>query len=170
MKSKDIKAMLIASKQKNESDYNEFLLIQEWAKKESGKKIDGWMAKRLPDGWKINWRAGMAHIEMPSGNSHLISYGENINPEMMPKYDSWADAGARERIEKIDAFLNDGDAFTEMAEKYLKAASLFNELQEVIGKIGVSSHRNPIHYEIVKAAGFPDNIFSDIYYKRPKTN
>lgn len=168
MTSKDIRAMLIASREKNQADFNEFLLIQEWMKKENGKKFDGWLAKRLPNGWKINWRAGMAHIEMPSGNSHLISYGEALNVDNLPKYDSWACAGASERIQNIDRYLNDPEAFTQMAEMYLQAATLYAKLQKTVNDIWPTFHKNPIHYELVKAAGFPDSIFSDIYFKRSK--
>lgn len=160
--------MLIASREKNQADFNEFLLIQEWAKKENGKKIDGWLNKRLPEDWKIEWRAGMAHVRMPSGNSHLLSYGEPVNAEMMPKYDACYGAGAAERIQHIDRYLNDPEAFTEMAEMYLQAATLYTKLQKTVNDIWPTSHKNPIHYELVKVAGFGDGVFSDIYFKQPK--
>jgi hypothetical protein len=168
MTSKEIRAMLIASREKNQADFNEFLLIQEWMKKENGKVINRWMDKRLPEGWEIQWRAGMAHIKMPSGNSHLISYGEALNADNLPRYDSCYGEGAANRIQQIDGYLNNPEAFTEMAEMYLQAATLYAKLQKTVNDIWPTSHKNPIHYELVKAAGFADGVFSDIYFKQSK--
>jgi hypothetical protein len=168
MTSKTIREMLIAARETNAKDFNEFLLIQEWMKKENGKVINRWMDKRLPEGWQIQWRAGMAHIIMPSGNSHLISYGEALNVDNLPRYDSCYGEGAAERIKNIDRYLNDPEAFTEMAEMYLQAADLYAKLQNTIKAIWPTSHKNPIHYDLVKVAGFADGVFSDIYFKQPK--
>jgi hypothetical protein len=169
MTSKDIREMLIAARKRNQDDFNEFLLIQEWMKKENGKRIDGWLKKRLPEGWKIDSSvSSLIYIDMPSGNKHLISYGEALNVDNLPRYDSWACSGASERIKQIDAYLDDPEAFFEMAEMYIQAADLYAKLQNTVLAIWPTSHRNPTHYELVRAAGFPDNLFSEIYFKTKK--
>jgi len=168
MTSKEIRAMLIASREKNQADFNEFLLIQEWAKKENGKNIDGWLKKRLPEGWAIDSSSSLTYIKMPSGNKHLISYGYSVTAEKLPEYDSWACAGASERIQQIDRYLNDPEAFDEMAVMYLQASILYEKMQKTVNDIWPISHKNPIHYELVKAAGFADGVFSDIYFKQSK--
>lgn len=151
----------------NKADHAQHLVIYEFLKANDGKKIDGWLIKKLPEGMKYEFRAGMHHIKDVNDKQHLISYDNIVKSELFhEKYDTWATVGALERIEKLEALLNSPDNLIKTFIDLQKAFNILCAKVKTMKSGKLDSFHNPIYYDLLRSITIPTNLISDIEFDK----
>ena len=151
----------------NKRDNEQHNIIYEFLKANDGKKIDGWLIKKLPEGMKHEFRAGMHNIKDRNNMQHLISYDNIVKAELFhEKYDTWATIGALERIANLEALLSNPD---KLIKTFISLQKTFNTLCVQVKELeagNLKSFRNPIYYDLLRCITIPTSLISDIQYDK----
>lgn len=164
----DFRSVLNAQLAVNRRDLQEFTDIVSFLTKYDGKPLNGRI--KLPEGWKLEIRAGMWYIRVvASDNSHLVSYNGIIDVSKIDNFDSCYSAGARERIVKLESLLNDGEKCRQMENLFYKLADtfrLFCSFAKELENSKFESYNNPAYYEMLRACGVPSTLLSAIRFDK----
>ena len=78
--------------------------------------------------------------------------------------------GSKDRIKKINLYLNDTEKLKTMEVRYKKVQKLYNALQIAIKDVDTEegSYNNPAHYEIFTAMGIETRVLSKVKHNEDK--
>ena len=137
--------------------------IKEFLTPLEGKKIDGHIKRKLPEGMKLIQQYSMYYIEL-EGKQHLIGYEQkSYNPEAgyisienFEKHDACHGYAAQERLDKMNSLMQNSDQLAAMA-RYAKnlqdTAQAFKEAAISWSEKPFDSYHNEIHYEVLRSIG-----------------
>lgn len=166
-----IKAILNEQLATNKADLLDHETIKAALINCNGKPLNGHLQKFLPEGFKLEVRAGMMHVRSPRNNQHLIGYFSNpfLEVDKLENFDSWACNGAKGRISQLEGFLNNPDKLKQLTSMFMKTKKAWESFCKVANELEyskVESYNNPAYYDLLKNFGVPYRIISDIRFNK----
>jgi len=159
----------------NKLDLQDHEAIVEALRPYDGKMIDQKLAKHLPEGFTFKWEAGsLGYVRKTRNTStHLIAYSSHpyVQIDKIDGFDGWACAGAKERIEKLQAILYSPERLKLLNETFTKLDKAFDTVCTIARSLDVlelSDYKNPAYYYILEEIGIPTRLISDIIYNKLK--
>jgi hypothetical protein len=168
---KTIKAILLEDLATNKADLADHETIKAALLPANGKALNGRLQRLLPDGFKLEDRAGMTHVRSPRGNSHLIGYHSHaiLEVDKLDNFDSWAFNGANSRISQIEGFLNNPEKMKQLTSMFMKVKKAWAAFCKVANELEYSkmdAFNNPAYYDLLRNFNVPYRIISDIRFNK----
>lgn len=168
---KTIKAILSEQLATNKADLLDHETIKQSLITCNGKPLNGRLQRYLPEGFKLEERAGMMHVRSPRNNSHLIGYFSHaiLEIDKLDNFDSWAVSGAKGRISQLEGFLNNPEKLKQLTSMFMKVKKAWAAFCKVSNELEYSkmdSYNNPAYYDLLKNFGVPYRIISDIRFNK----
>jgi hypothetical protein len=173
---KTIKSILLAQLEDNKADLKSHETLKALLTPYDGKPFDKRLMNKLP-GYELNIQYGLIHIISPTGQKHFLGWmGNNeTNTVNVSKFDTVTDTayyvGSKERIEKLESFLNDETRFKQLVSlfnKVNKAWKTFYKAAKELEYSKMESYHNPAYYDLLRNFGVPSEVISDIRFDKFK--
>src|SRR5574343_74217 len=155
----------ISEEQKGISLHN---LFYELIKKNEGKQVTRHIEKHLPDGFSLDYKAGMFHFTNKT-KSFLVAYNSDpfYNSEKFRNFDACHGTASQERIDKINLIINNPEKLEKMVKLFTRLEKSFRELKESVNEIydgDFCSYKNTINYQLIRFAvpDSKDNLISKL--------
>ena len=168
---KTIKQILVDHLNENRQDLQEHETIKAALTPHDGKEFNGRLQRYLPEGYKIVIEYSLLHIKSPSGRTHHLGWTSNpfVNIANMDNINASYCTGAKERIEKIEGFLNDPIRMKQLTSMFMKVKKAWAAFKTVANELEASkmdSYHNPAYYDLLKNFDVPYRIISDIRFNK----
>ncbi len=132
-------------------------------------KVQKAILKSLPSGYVVKLQYGMWYIVDDRQVDHLVKYdNEFLDSEKFDERDSASCSGSKDRIEKLEHFLNDPFRLETMHKAFARIKTAWQDFGAACR--GLEEHKvsntNPMYYELLKANGVPSKaVFKVIFDK-----
>lgn len=128
-------------------------IIGEYLTTKEGKPANGTTFRKLPDNCKLTHKYGMTYIVYNDGTretQHLVSHGELIGKVDWDEKDAPYGRGAKERIDKLNRFLNDEALLNKVVQFQNNKAVAVNALLQMKNDADINGYQFPAFYEVFR--------------------
>lgn len=169
MNKKQFTAILTNDLNRNLRDIEDFKKLVEVLTPFDGKVFNGHVFKKLPANYvpdiKVITLQYLSNKE--TGNRFLVCRNWIINVANLERENTWATVGANERVNKINAIMNNPARFEQVYKAYSTIQKLASKMVETIKQAETDDIENfniPSHWELLKACGIDSDIWSNAKY------